>query len=605
MALSRLLRTLLPGDEVLIAGFGLGAAAVVVAASGTLWWLTSMTERRTLEESREKMVAALGDSMAQSVETMLGNSEVSAVRRLVADAARDAGLSVCRVTLGDGKILADADPSRITAQTLPEQWPQLTAQPPATDGRTLELNISGKGRARLELVAQNVSTSLANSRNTAVVGMVAAGSLVGLGVVYRLSRRRTRGLGAIDDALSHLSAGEKELAALEVSPTLGEQAYAWNSLLRELVSLRNRELLASDPGRAAGGEARDSYFAAACNALWHGLVVADDALNITYANGAAAVFLGARRETLIGRPLIDVLGDSPNVAPLRSLADGTNRGRIVVESPLAASGQDAVFRLSARRLRAGEGSGTVLLIEDVTQQRVADKARNAFVAQATHELRAPLTNIRLYVEALLDKPDSDVPTRSKHLNVVNQEARRLERIVGDMLSVSEIEAGTMKLANDDVRLVTLFEEIENDFRISAQAKGVSLKLTVPPKLPVIVGDRDKIVLALSNLVGNAIKYTPTGGLVSVVVRTENDSLRVDVTDTGIGIAENEAELVFERFYRSKDRRIEGITGSGLGLALARQVVRLHGGDITLASELNKGSTFTLTLPARANISLAA
>jgi len=223
----------------------------------------------------------------------------------------------------------------------------------------------------------------------------------------------------------------------------------------------------------------------------------------------------------------------------------------------------------------------------------------------THELRTPLTNIRLCVESLIEEPDGETAARSRTLNMINTESRRLERIVGDMLSVSEIEAGTMKLAQDDLRLDTMFEELEHNFRSPAAARNISLTFVLPPKLPVILADRDKIVLALSNLIGNAIKYTPEGGKVSVTAASDDGSLSVAVTDTGMGIPAEEHELIFERFYRSKDTRIESITGTGLGLTLARQVVRLHGGDITVTSAVNKGTTMTLTLPSKAPISLAA
>jgi two-component system phosphate regulon sensor histidine kinase PhoR len=180
--------------------------------------------------------------------------------------------------------------------------------------------------------------------------------------------------------------------------------------------------------------------------------------------------------------------------------------------------------------------------------------------------------------------------------VIGQEARRLERIVSDMLSVSEIEAGSLKLYPEDVRLDALFEDIKNDFQVQAKDKEIALVFELPPKLPVIRGDRDKIVLALHNLVGNALKYTPAGGQVRVQVEVDGGGVNVSVIDNGIGIKPEETEMIFEKFYRAKDKRLSGITGSGLGLTLARQVVRLHGGDISVRSQLDKGSTFTMSLP---------
>jgi signal transduction histidine kinase len=123
-----------------------------------------------------------------------------------------------------------------------------------------------------------------------------------------------------------------------------------------------------------------------------------------------------------------------------------------------------------------------------------------------------------------------------------------------------------------------------------------LKFIHPPKLPKLQGDRDKINLALHNLLGNALKYTPAEGQVTVSIDVRNGQLVIDVIDTGIGIKPEEAEKIFDKFYRSEDPRVEKITGTGLGLTLAREVVRLHGGDVTLQSELNRGSTFTATFP---------
>jgi signal transduction histidine kinase len=255
-----------------------------------------------------------------------------------------------------------------------------------------------------------------------------------------------------------------------------------------------------------------------------------------------------------------------------------------------------VLRIQVRPLRKEDSPGAVITIEDVTQQRVADAARNSFVAQATHELRTPLTNMRLYLETALEDGEKDPAVRARCLNVVNLEARRLERMVGEMLSVAEIEAGSLKIRRDDVRLDKLFEEIEADFRAQAEEKKIVMEMQLPPKFPVVMGDRDKLALAVHNVVGNALKYTPQGGRVTIAAREEGKFFVVDVSDTGIGIAPSEQALVFDKFYRSKDARVSKITGTGLGLALAREVTRLHGGDVTVASEVDKGSTFTVTVP---------
>jgi signal transduction histidine kinase len=256
----------------------------------------------------------------------------------------------------------------------------------------------------------------------------------------------------------------------------------------------------------------------------------------------------------------------------------------------------AVLRYSVRPIRRDETAMAMLYIEDVTQQRAADDARNAFVTQATHELRTPLTNMRLHIETALEEGEADPALRAQSLNVINAESRRLERIVSDMLNVAQIEAGSLELAHDDVRLEDLFAHLATVFRPQAEEKQITLTFNLPPKLPVLQGDRDKIMLAVHNLVGNALKYTPENGQVTATVDAGDRQLTVEVRDTGFGIAEEDQQHLFEKFYRAQDRRVVKITGSGLGLALAREVIRLHGGDITVQSQLDKGSTFVLTLP---------
>jgi signal transduction histidine kinase len=138
--------------------------------------------------------------------------------------------------------------------------------------------------------------------------------------------------------------------------------------------------------------------------------------------------------------------------------------------------------------------------------------------------------------------------------------------------------------------------LETDYAPQAAEKKIALKFELPPKLPVIQADRDKLMVALHNLLGNALKYTPENGTVSVCVRADAAQLVVDVIDTGIGVSPQEQGKLFQKFYRAGDPRVARINGTGLGLALAREIARLHNGDITLQSELDKGSTFTLTLP---------
>ena len=306
---------------------------------------------------------------------------------------------------------------------------------------------------------------------------------------------------------------------------------------------------------------------------------------------------------------LEVIPDSEQVIDaVRGLFESKSSARVSFEigSVEEIETNGAVLHVVVTRVDQEEVPQVLVFIEDVTQQRLADQSQNAFIAQATHELRTPLTTIRLYAEEAVDAGESDEQIREQALNVICSETRRLERIVGDMLCVSEIEAGSLSIHVGDVRTEQLFAEIQEDYKVQSKAKSVEMVFSLPPKWPAIRADRDRLGQAIHNLVGNAIKYTSSGGSVEVQASfDENDSMTVRVIDSGIGIDESQHSRIFERFTRAEDDRIAKVTGSGLGLALARQIARLHGGDITVESAVDKGSTFTLTLPGTQEIAKAA
>lgn len=402
---------------------------------------------------------------------------------------------------------------------------------------------------------------------------------------------------AIRAALGDVGRGVRERQALEVSERLGPEAEAWNALIAEFEALAHDRFAKRVDRALAEARGGSDRLRRGIDAMHIGVLLVDADGTVRVANGAAAVLLGMKREQLESSALTNMVEGRKEAMELASVAAGTGKPRASIEVERAGS-SPAILRLTARSIGREDRLGAIVTIEDMTQQRLADRMRDSFVAQATHELRTPLTNIRLYVEQVIDEGDEDPTARAKAMNVINTEARRLERIVGDMLSVSEMEAGSLSLRRGDVRLDQLFGDLREDYQAQSEDKGVALKFELPPKVGVINADRDKLTLALHNLVGNALKYTERGGSVTVqVICDEGGGLIVEVDDTGMGIDEEELDKIFEKFYRSTDDRVKHVSGTGLGLSLAREVVRLHGGDITVRSELNKGSTFTLTLPA--------
>jgi two-component system phosphate regulon sensor histidine kinase PhoR len=222
--------------------------------------------------------------------------------------------------------------------------------------------------------------------------------------------------------------------------------------------------------------------------------------------------------------------------------------------------------------------------------------RNQFVFTATHELRTPLANIRAYAELLATQEEIPLDQQKDFYNIINSEATRLGRFINDLLNISQMETGSFAIVRHETDVERLVEEIVNHVSPQATQKRQRLDCHLPPKCPKIAVDKDKLSAGLVNLLGNAIKYTPEEGRIHFRVESDHDHIRFTVEDTGIGISAEELPRLFQKFFRSSDARVREITGSGLGLAFSQEVARLHGGKLTVTSELNKGSLFTLTLP---------
>jgi two-component system phosphate regulon sensor histidine kinase PhoR len=226
----------------------------------------------------------------------------------------------------------------------------------------------------------------------------------------------------------------------------------------------------------------------------------------------------------------------------------------------------------------------------------------SFVSNASHELRTPLTSIKLRVEALRNGALDDPPVTKQFLSEIESEVDRLSIMVNDMLDLSRIEAGLENSELEPVDLGIIIMEVYEVFKARAESAGVSLEASVEPELPTVLGAEDQLRRMLYNMVDNAIKYTPRGGSVKLSIEADFQARTViiRVKDSGYGIAPEQLPRVFERFYRVEATRPRygPPQGSGLGLAIAKSITEIHGGKIGVSSQLGRGSTFWVELPAQ-------
>ena len=224
----------------------------------------------------------------------------------------------------------------------------------------------------------------------------------------------------------------------------------------------------------------------------------------------------------------------------------------------------------------------------MTQQKLTEKTRDQFIDAATHELRTPLSNIKAYAETLATSKEIAVEEQKEFCNIINSEVTRLARFVDDLLSISSMEAGSIVIERQRTISSRLFEEVIAKVQPLMNRRSIEFDVQLPSKMADLQLDKDKIVAVLVNMLGNAAKYTPKKGRVSLRVKLDESQLQIAVEDTGVGISAEELPKVFDKFFRSSDPRVREETGTGLGLSLAREVIRMHGGDITVESQLDQG-----------------
>jgi signal transduction histidine kinase len=230
------------------------------------------------------------------------------------------------------------------------------------------------------------------------------------------------------------------------------------------------------------------------------------------------------------------------------------------------------------------------------------RLKTEFVSLVSHELRTPLTSIAGYVELLSEERVGAVAGEQReYLAIVNHNVDRLIELIDDLLDISRIEAGKVTLRRTTLDLLPLIQGVASLLRPQLEAKGQQLSLDLPPTLPPIAGDAERLTQILTNLMSNAYKYTPAGGSITIILRPEDGRVRIDVRDTGIGLSPDDQAQVFIPFFRAQHRATQAVGGTGLGLAITRLLVELHGGEITVTSALGQGSTFSFTLPATRDI----
>jgi signal transduction histidine kinase len=341
-----------------------------------------------------------------------------------------------------------------------------------------------------------------------------------------------------------------------------------------------------------------------------GIIVVDAQMRVVDVNPAAAGLLNRSSAEMVGQPAEQALGNWPALVELlRNVNDqctemslGQGAGRRVISA--------CVFGLGEQQEHL---SGRLIILRDVSERRRAERdlekaveaakeAKSEFISVASHEMRAPITCIKGFTDLLAKGTAGPVTDfQAEFLGTIRANADRLTCLVSDLSDIARIEAGRLRLEFGSVALEEVVGDAVEDVQTQLDRKDQALTVDVPHDLPCVHGDHDRLVQVLVNLLSNAHRFTPPGGQITVVVelqydQDEGERIQVVVRDNGIGIAPEEQMRVFEKFYRSEDRKVSEVPGSGLGLSIAKSLVEMQGGRIWLESAFRGGTTVGFSLP---------
>ncbi len=312
-------------------------------------------------------------------------------------------------------------------------------------------------------------------------------------------------------------------------------------------------------------------------------------------NKTAEEMLGIKFNKVEGLYFLEILRNH-QIADLltRGLADGKSQ---VIEVRLSSANTD-YYKVYISPIISidDKNQGAIMVLTNVTKMRILEEMRSEFVANVSHELRTPLTSVKGYVETLLDGAVRDDELSLKFLNIINNEADRLNRLISDLLYLSQLETGRMEVAKREIKAAAFLEKVINLLKPLADAREVALEIVIHKLSPTFFGNEGMMEQVMINLLENAIKYSKRGGVVTVEIYPYENGTALQVKDRGIGIPAESLTRIFERFYRVDKARSRQVGGTGLGLSIVKHIVDRHRGQVHVEAEVNKGTSFTVFLP---------
>ena len=425
----------------------------------------------------------------------------------------------------------------------------------------------------------------------AIIGMVAIA--IGLGFSLVLSNLLVKPVREMVDATQKIAEGNYEIEiSTRSEDELGRLTDEFNSMAKKLKGFHdlNIEQIIAEKGKSE----------AIIRSIDDGIILVDAEFKVTGMNPMARRILDLPPDSPQNRHFLEVLESEQLFNYIKESMESGKPPSIEEKQNLFTVEKEGTrrhyqFSITPVRGKKGVLIGVVLLLRDVTRLAELDRLKSEFVMTASHELRTPLTSIGMSIDLLLEGATKKLNEKEQQLlSAAHEEVQRLKAFVSNLLDLSKIEAGKMEMELSSISIRVLFEKAATVFNAQKEEKAVDLSFSVPEELPNVRGDDNKITWVLTNLISNALRYTPSGGHINLSAESFGPSVQISVSDDGPGIPYEYQSKIFDKFVQVKSDKAVG--GSGLGLAICKEIVRAHGGTIWVDSVPGSGSTFTFTLP---------
>lgn len=430
----------------------------------------------------------------------------------------------------------------------------------------------------------SINSIIAKNRTTMIQATLFA-LLLTIVLAYVLARSITGPINKLTHTVEKLSQGEATVNVdVKSDDEIGQLAFMFNNLRSEL----DATMLAMTNEKNKLGTILE-YMA-------DGLIAIDLDGHILHINPAAVSMLGILPDTDFSKIAYDMLlGNVSKELSLEHIKKNCIEGN--ENTIFEQNGKIFAVQYDYFKNEEGNNVGLIILIQDITERQKLQDMQTDFVANVSHELKTPLTNIKGYTETLLDGAIDDKELAGKFLGIIDSESDRMNRLVKDLLQLSRMDNNQDVLSLKDTNITALVDSVVTKIAISAEQKHQQLNKLYDTNLGIRVDlDRDRFEQVMVNLLSNAIKYTDEGGRVDVDIVEGNGNVRVIVEDNGMGISAEALPRIFERFYRVDKARSRAMGGTGLGLAITKHIVEEHGGSIEAESQEGKGTKITVILP---------